>query len=88
VVEKHYFYPKDENIGKVSEEDYVYSSSNPDLYSPVYGSGDAEFEKVRSITAKESNRFNLLQELSETFECWVRFIVHHEDNGTIKIVDS
>jgi hypothetical protein len=28
---------------------------------------------VSSITAKESNRFNLLQELNEKFECWSRF---------------
>ena len=34
--------------------------------------GSNEFTKVRSISGKESNRFNLLQELCETFECWLK----------------
>jgi hypothetical protein len=39
---------------------------------------------VRSITAKESNRFNLLQDLNETFECWAHFeILHDPDTGEI-----
>ena len=42
------------------------------------------FEKIRSITAKNSNRFNLLQTLAETFECWARFTVEHNNDGTIK----
>ena len=37
--------------------------------------GTNEFTKVRSISAKESNRFNLIQELCEAFECWPRFTV-------------
>lgn len=82
---KYHFYNPLNNRGKLSEEDYVFSEPDPTLYTPLYGSGENEFEKVRSITAKESNRFNLLQELSETFECWVRFEIEHETNGQIKI---
>lgn len=48
------------------------------VFTPVYGSGAQEFEKVRSLSKKESNRFNLLQELCETFECWVKFNIAHE----------
>ena len=80
---KYHFYDPTKNIGKLSEEDYVFSESNPSLYEPLFGSGNNKFEKIRSITAKESNRFNLLQELSETFECWVKFKIEHDANGHI-----
>lgn len=82
---KYHFYNPLDNRGRLSEEDYVFSEPDPTLYTPLYGSGENEFEKVRSITTKESNRFNLLQELSETFECWVRFEIEHETNGQIKV---
>lgn len=82
---KYHFYDPAQNIGKLIPEDYIFSEEDPSLYTPLYGTGESEFEKVRSITAKESNRFNLLQELSETFECWVRFEVEHETNGRISI---
>ena len=81
---KYHFYDPTKNIGKLSEEDYVFSESNPSLYEPLFGSGNNKFEKIRSIIAKESNRFNLLQELSETFECWVKFKIEHKDNGQIQ----
>jgi hypothetical protein len=40
---------------------------------------------VSSITAKESNRFNLLQDLNEKFECWTDFEVEHNGDGSIKL---
>ena len=81
----YHFYDPDENIGKLSEDDYVFSDADPSLYTPLFGSGEHEFEKIRSITAKESNRFNLLQELAETFECWVKFQIVHLPNGQISV---
>ena len=81
----YHFYDPDENIGKLSEDDYVFSDADPSLYTPLFGSGEHEFEKIRSITAKESNRFNLLQELAETFECWVKFQIVHQPNGQISV---
>lgn len=39
------------------------------------------FEKVTSITASKSNRFNLIQELCEAFECWARFEIEHDTYG-------
>lgn len=47
-----------------------------------------DYEKVRSITASESNRFNLLQELCETFECWIEFNIEHEENGAIALDEN
>lgn len=85
VITSHHFYDPVINAGFTSEEDYIFSDTNEEYYIPQYGSGANEFEKVRSITAKESNRFNLLQELCETFECWVKFEIAHESNGQISI---
>lgn len=51
------------------------SDSPGEGYEEVYN--DGEFTKIRSITAKESNRFNLIQTLCETFECWSRFTIKH-----------
>ena len=87
IITHYHFYDPSINLGKTSAEDYVFADNNKNNYTPLYGSGANEFEKVRSITAKESNRFNLLQELSETFECWVRFEIEHEANGQIKVVE-
>ena len=87
IITHYHFYDPSINLGKTSAEDYVFADNNKNNYTPLYGSGANEFEKVRSITAKESNRFNLLQELSETFECWVRFEIEHEVNGQIKVVE-
>lgn len=77
IKENKIFYKFDENI--TSKDQLVPLDPNKD-YRPVYQNG---YEKVRSITASESNRFNLLQNLSETFECWCRFDVKHKDTGEI-----
>lgn len=65
-------------------QDYVTS----DTYRPIYGAGEHAYEKVRSITAKESNRFNLLQSLCETFQCWCKFEIEHESNGEIGLDEN
>lgn len=46
------------------------------------------YEKIRTIEIAESNRFNMLQQMSETFECWVGFEVEHEESGEIKIDEN
>ena len=81
----YHFYNPAINAGFLTAEDYIFDDNDPDKYIALYGSGDEEFEKVRSITAKESNRFNLLQQLAETFQCWVKFKIYHENDGTITV---
>jgi hypothetical protein len=87
----YYYYPKDNNF--TSPEEVEYSDKGPEKnesYKLVYAdstavdAAEAGYEKVRSITASESNRFNLLQTLCETFECWLDFRIEHEANGKIK----
>lgn len=84
-----YFLPND-SYKKEEDIAYLYcgTTQKTDL-TEVYEdkSGNTTqvlYEKIRSITAKNSNRFNILQNIAETFQCWVRFkIEHNEDTGKI-----
>lgn len=74
-----YYVPQE--VNEPSEINYYYEGYEPlKDYKAV---DNTTFEKVRTITASESNRFNLLQDLCETFECWVQFQVQHDNNGKI-----
>lgn len=42
-----------------------------------------DFEKIRSVNAKQSNRFNIIQSIAETFQCWARFTINHDSNGRV-----
>lgn len=73
---KYYYYLPNEEYKEISDVVYVYEGYTPWLeVNEVYN--DNQFEKIRSITAKESNRFNLIQTLCETFECWAKFEIEH-----------
>lgn len=78
-LEYHYFYYPGRATTK-EDVVYLYVGEEPHNFYPKYS---ANFEKVRSITASETNRFDLLQTLSETFECWCRFEIKHKENGEI-----
>jgi len=51
---------------------------------PVYNN----FERYGTIEADNSNRFNILQSIAESFECWVRFKIEHDDKGYIVLDDG
>ena len=70
----YYYYPSD--LYKTIEDvNFIYKGEQPAPYAEVYnGTG---YEKIRSISASESNRFNLIQELCEIFECWSNFEIEH-----------
>ena len=58
-------------------------------YEPKYPDGATAFTKVRSISAKESNRYNLIQDLCEKFECWAKFSVdRNETTGEISMTQD
>lgn len=52
------------------------SELNYEQYIPVYNDGA---EKIRTITIKESNYFNILQSISETFEAWLELKIERTD---------
>lgn len=80
--------------GTVPEADHItyYHFYLKDNYSPeeliTYASEDFPFIKqyndnyvaIRSLETSKSNRFNLLQDLCETFECWLKLDVKHDEN--------
>ena len=47
---------------------------------PLYNQNS---EKVLSISASQSNCFDILQTIAETFECWIDLLVKHDERGYI-----
>ena len=64
------------SLSKLAEDIGVDAST----IKPVY---NEDSEKVLSISASQSNCFNILQTIAETFECWVDLVVGHDANGYI-----
>ena len=74
-----YKYYKINNAATPEELDFVYKDSIPSpLYEPLM-----TYEKITTVEAKGSNRFNILQFIAENFECWVKFIINHDSEGHI-----
>lgn len=46
---------------------------------------NTDCEKILSIQASQSNCFNILQDICETFECWLKINVSHDNQGKIKL---
>ena len=79
-----YYYLPNQTVSSKEEIEYLYIGAKRDDLYPEKISQNGE--KIRSITASGTNRFNLLQILSETFECWCGFDVKHKENGEIMLV--
>ena len=79
----YYNYTKTRSLLSASDVKPLWSSTtdwSQNFLTPRY---NENFEKVRSISAKQSNRFNIIQSLAETFECWAQFIINHDSTGRI-----
>ena len=74
---KYYYYIPDKNYTSIDDVEYIYQGYTPASYDEAYNNDENPYEKIRSITASESNRFNLIQEISEIFECWPKFEIEH-----------
>jgi phage minor structural protein len=71
---------KVDDAEKIEYDTVLETAFNYDTYVPVYNTGA---QKVRSITAKESNYFNILQSIAETFEAWLELEIVRNDTGAI-----
>jgi hypothetical protein len=80
---KYFYYKPNDNYKSVDDIVPVYEGYEDNkAFIEVYN--DSQFEKIRSVNASESNRFNIIQDLCEIFECWARFeIEHNQDTGEI-----
>ena len=86
IVVNNYVFVKADLIDEnTSEEDLAKTivdenDINYNLFVPQYNDGA---EKVRTITAKESNYFNIFQTIAETFECWMDIVITRDAVGGI-----
>ena len=81
VIDRTYYYFTNNDLNKVKNEDqlkptHVAKVLSYDTYKPVYNAGA---EKNRSVSAKESNYFNILQNIAETFGMWLMLDIEHSD---------
>lgn len=76
--------------GALVKEDLIYlpnSNTTQENTSLTLKQRPYPFEKVRTVQGKQSNRFNLLQTLCETFECWLKFdISRDQQTGKINYI--
>ena len=88
-----YYYVKPLN-GTAAEDVETYTSIDEladeleidvQTIQPVYNENS---EKILSISVSQSNCFNILQTIAETFECWVDLVVDHDDRGYITYTDG
>lgn len=90
IVQTYYYYYNHTKYADASSEDDIefLHGGTSDLedvnIEPVYNG----YEKIRSISIKQSNCFNILQSLAETFECWIEFNIEHENDGRTKIING
>ena len=82
------FVKKVEADNKLSQEElYIEKVNSSEMdytkYIPIYNDGA---EKTRTISIKESNYFNILQSIAETFEAWLEIIAERDEQneGQIK----
>ena len=84
-VDYYYIKPADdaaaEDINKYATADELKNAYgiSEDIV-PLY---NEKSEKNLSISASQSNCFDILQTIAETFECWIDLVVNHDDNGYI-----
>lgn len=81
VIPTYYYFSEEKLDSATSIEDLEFDKKSDIIdtdYLPVFNEGA---EKIRSVTAKESNYFNILQSIAETFECWVEFDINRDAFG-------
>ena len=57
--------------------------TNPVSSLPSGYTVNQTYEKCRTIEVSQSNRFNITQQIAETFEVWCRYEIQHDDKGAI-----
>lgn len=85
----HYFYNYSQTSDSTTLKDLTYLFKDVDT-NEDYGTlmslltpSMTDYQKISSIQVSKSNRFNILQEIAETFKCWCVFKVEHNISGQI-----
>ena len=83
IITHHKLYRADDfnTVLSLAKEDIkpVYNDTKP----PTGYTVNLSCRKRRAVTTKESNYFNILQTICETFECWAEFKINHDSEGHI-----
>lgn len=81
-VTDYYYFPENAEYTSIDDIPNRQKHVGPDPdFTPILRDG---CEKIRSIKASESNRFNIIQDICETFECWAEFKITHTAAGAIQ----
>lgn len=82
ILNKYYYYDPSTNPKNIDEiKNLAVNPTEKDSrFIPVY---NTKSEKKRTISGKESNRFDLLQKICEAFECWMRINIIHDEFGRV-----
>jgi phage minor structural protein len=85
VIDKKYYYFYPQELKNTSSLEDITPSEVSKIplsykYKPKFNEGA---EKVRTVSLKESNAFNNLQTLAETFGVWLALEVERDENGKI-----
>ena len=83
IVFDHYFY-----YGKGNRVDFLDNEEDAILISELNPIHQLDSEKIRTLEASDSNRFNLTQQVAELFEVWARYDIYHNIDGSIKIIND
>lgn len=86
----YYFYNVDNNQLARNREEIKFLYNSPVGQKYTFSSYESlltglsltpvkTYNKITSISQKESNRFNLIQSLCEKFQCWARFYIRHDE---------
>lgn len=79
----HYYFSPNDNASVTSLDDLNLLVGKEQEDSSFVPKIDDKCEKVREVSAKESNYFNILQNIAEKFECWLDIDVKHNADGSI-----
>ncbi len=84
VVNTYYYYRDHSEVipSPTSADEIKYDKQDaPDSsYIPAY---TANCEKQKIVNVSQSNRFNIIHTLCESFECWASFEINHDESGAI-----
>lgn len=87
------YYDPSINSAATSADDIIWaqvitSNTENDEWEEVSLLYDETYNKIRTISGKESTRYNWLQTIAETFKIWCRFRVEHNSDGSIAYEDG
>ena len=91
-VYKYYYTDNAIGLNDAKELSYCDISKTDLSYHPIIQYGNEhkyilqynqDCQKIANIAIKQSNHFNILQKIAETFQCWVQIYVPHNIDGSL-----